>query len=79
MFIKAAALIMKLHFMIGYLGILNFGNRQRRFYSIDITTRRALMPIFIPNDLKNLPKDTSCASSIQIMIRETKGWISFCT
>jgi thymidylate synthase len=38
----------------------------------DENTRRALMPIFIPNDLKMLPNDTPCASSIQIMIRDKR-------
>ena len=38
----------------------------------DKTTRRALLPLFFPDDLKKLPKDTPCASSIQIMVREKK-------
>lgn len=38
----------------------------------DLSTRRALLPLYLPEDLRNLPKDTSCASSIQLMVREGK-------
>lgn len=45
-------------------------NAAKELLIKDQNTRRALMPIFIPNDLKTLPNDTPCASSIQVMIRD---------
>lgn len=38
----------------------------------DATSRRVLIPLFFPDDLINLPNDTPCASSVQIMIRDNK-------
>lgn len=38
----------------------------------DRTTRRAQIPLFWDKDLKNLPLDTPCASSIQLFIRNEK-------
>jgi thymidylate synthase len=54
-----------------------FGNSQlwnfaNNLLIKDETTRRALLPIFFPDDLKNLPNDTPCASSIQLMVRNNK-------
>lgn len=59
-----------------------FGDRLFGSYSLiesairliqkDNTTRRALIPMFLPTDLISLPLDTPCASSIQIMVRGNK-------
>ncbi|MFA6245587.1 MAG: thymidylate synthase [Mucilaginibacter sp.] len=53
-------------------GHLNLWNDAKQLLNMDINSRRALLPIFIPSDLKDLPNDTPCASSIQLMIRGGK-------
>lgn len=52
-----------------------FGKHQLWKYTKDLlendeSSRRAFMPLFIPSDLKERPKDTPCASSIQLQIRD---------
>jgi len=53
-------------------GSYNLVENAKSLLLTDITSRRALIPLFFPDDLKNLPNDTPCASSIQIMIRDNK-------
>lgn len=43
-----------------------------KLIKLDLNTRRAVIPIFFEDDLINLPKDTPCAESIQLMVRSGK-------
>lgn len=53
-------------------GSHNLIENAKELLLTDPTTRRALIPLLFPDDLKNLPRDTPCASNIQIMIRGNK-------
>ena len=43
-----------------------------KLLNTDINSRRIVIPIFFKEDLVNLPKDTPCAESIQLMVRSNK-------
>lgn len=45
-------------------------DHAKRLLTKDGSTRRALIPLYLPKDLELLPSDTPCASSIQLMIRK---------
>lgn len=47
-------------------------NHAKKLLGKDRNTRRALIPLYLPKDLKSLPLDTPCASSLQLMIRENR-------
>lgn len=53
-------------------GTYNLWENAKSLLKKDPSSRRALIPIFFPNDGKNLPLDTSCAAYIQVFIRENK-------
>lgn len=53
-------------------GTHNLIENAKRLLISDSTSRRVLIPLFFPDDLKILPNDTPCASSIQLMIRNNK-------
>jgi len=53
-------------------GSYNLIESAKKLLVSDSTSRRALIPLFIPDDLIKLPNDTPCASSIQVMIRDNK-------
>jgi thymidylate synthase len=53
-------------------GRFNLWQAARDLLAKDESSRRALMPIFIPADLTGLPNDTPCAASIQVMIRDKR-------
>lgn len=53
-------------------GTYNLIENAKKLLISDSTSRRVLIPLFFPDDLKTLPNDTPCASSIQLMIRNNK-------
>lgn len=53
-------------------GTYNLWKNTKDLLLSDPNTRRALIPIFFPEDIAKLPLDTSCASYIHLMIRENK-------
>lgn len=53
-------------------GRFNLWQAAKDLLAKDESSRRALMPIFIPTDLTELPNDTPCAASIQVMIRNNR-------
>jgi thymidylate synthase len=40
----------------------------------DITTRRALLQVFLPTDLTHPTKDVSCTGSLHLLVRERRLW-----